>query len=57
MKETTETKERRDKGEFRGQVYRSVSTLRRLNGLIAAKCCDLGTRGRFKAVLGTHKLL
>lgn len=41
----------------RGQVYQSVSTLQRLNGLMAAKCCDLGTQGRFKAVPGTRKLL
>lgn len=58
MREKIVRKPKRDRTKgSKGQVYQSVSTLQRLNGLMAAKCCDLGTQGRFKAVPGTHKLL
>lgn len=57
-RENMDRKPKRDRTKGnRGQVYQSVSTLQRLNGLMTAKCCDLGTQSRFKAVPGTHKLL
>lgn len=56
MREKIDSQRDRTK-RSRGQVYQSMSTLQRLNGLMAAKCCDLGNQGRFKAVPGTHKLL
>jgi len=41
-------KSKRDGAKGSGmQVYQSVAILQRLNGLVAAKCCDLGTQGRF----------
>lgn len=50
-------RERDEEADLRARGQRRLSTLQRLNGLMAAKCCDLGTQGRFKAVPGTHKLL